>query len=479
MKRVPVGIGPVIQLPDAEGAGGSAPRAHRGAAPVVVLCLLAGRMLVHPPAALALPWSVEAVDRLKTLGVLPLWAGTRRPVSGADLRAALREVDSSAVALLAPADRLLLDRLRGEAGLVEGPPGVGPAGGNVARLYALQRDYFSLVSTPYRATQWMVGWAVDSPTAGVWAGPEFTFLLGRERMGWGPGGAGGLLFADAAPPFDRLQYSAAWPRVRYTKVVGWLDGGRSLVAGRVDWMVRPHLRLGFSEAIIMDGAPYWVYVVQPVPFLINQILGHVVRSQQQGIDDNYLGTVDLEWLLRPGLRLYGEVLIDDLTLPPNPFPWRWGATVGVQTARPGGGGYLIQYTVVPNWTYSASRPTLHYLLRGFPLAHPLGADFDALHLRWTPSSQASPALWATYIRKGEGEVGRYWTDLAEATAYTFLRGVVEYSLVVGVDWRVGGGPNGLVATVRPWVVRRENAGHTPGRVETDWGVELSAEWAGD
>ncbi|MDR7402361.1 MAG: capsule assembly Wzi family protein [Armatimonadota bacterium] len=447
---------------------------------MVVLCLLAAGMLVRPPAALALPWSVEVVDRLKTLGILPLWTGTRRPVAAVELRAALREVDSSAVALLAPADRQMLDRLRWEAGPEEWPvAGVGVAGGNVARLYALQRDYFALVSTPYRATQGMVGWAVDSPTAGMWIGPESPFLLGRERMGWGPGGAGGLLFADAAPPFDRLQYSAAWPTVRYTKVVGWLDGGRSLVAGRADWMVRPHLRLGFSEAVVMDGAPYWVYVVQPVPFLINQILGHVLRAQQQGIDDNYLGTVDLEWLPHPGLRLYGEVLIDDLTLPPNPFPWRWGATVGVQTARREGGGYLIQYTVVPNWTYSASRPALHYLLRGFPLAHPLGADFDALHLRWTLSSTASPTLWATYIRKGEGEVGRFWTDLTEATTYAFLRGVVEYSLVVGVDWRVGGGPGGLVATIRPWVVRRENAGHVPGRTETDWGVEVAAQWTGD
>ena len=44
----------------------------------------------------------------------------------------------------------------------------------------------------------------------------------------------------------------------------------------------------------------------------------------------------------------------------------------------------------------------------------------------------------TYIRKGEGEVGRIWADLTEATTYAFLRGVVEYSTILGLDVEIQG-----------------------------------------
>ena len=432
-------------------------------------------LVVLPARAADIPstpqWVQDAVERLKTLRVLPLWMGTTRPLTFADLRAGLLAEGQVAVSL-APGDQVLLERLRHEAGLDSTPVAKRGSlhGGKLGLVYGVDRGYVSLAGVPLLDREWAFGWAVDSPTAALrLGGEESSFLLGRERLGWGPGEEGGLLFSDAAGPFERMQYSTTWWGIRYTKLVGWLDGGRSLEAARMDWMIRPNVRLGFSESILMLGEPYWVFMLQPVPILINQIISNTYR-RPQGFDDNYFASADIEWIPRAGLRLYGELLLDDFTLPPNPYPWRWGATLGVQSVHPGGRSLLLQYTIVSNWTYSATNPGLHYLLRGLPVAHPLGADFDALHVRWRASPDRPLAVWMTYIRKGEGEVGRIWTDLTEATAYPFLRGVVEYSTILGLDLVIQGEWTG---TVSPWIRYRENAGHMAGMAETDWGVGLS------
>src|SRR5256886_16891007 len=97
--------------------------------------------------------------------------------------------------------------------------------------------------------------------------------------------------------------------------MGWLDGGRSLAAARADWMANPNLRIGFSEAVVMQGGPYWVYILQPVPILVNQIVGCVLRAQQQGNDDNDFGTIDIDWIPRTELRLSGELSMDDRAFP--------------------------------------------------------------------------------------------------------------------------------------------------------------------
>src|SRR2546425_11739272 len=445
-----------------------------GSAVLLALAVLPARAASVPSTP---PWVQDAVDRLKTLGALPMWMGTTRPFSLVDLRTGLLEAKGQATVTLSPGDQVLLERLRGEAGgdTTSFAKRQMLNGGKLGLAYGVDRGYVSLTGAPVPDQEWAAGWAVDSPTAGLLIHNGGSFYFGRERIGWGPGGEGGLLFSDAAGPFDRIQYYTAWRGFRYTKLVGWLDSGRSLEAARLDWMVRPNMRIGLSESILMLGGPYWLFVVQPVPILINQIISNVYRLPA-GFDDNYFASIDIDWTPRAGFRLFGELLIDDITLPPNPFPSRWGATLGFQSVNPGDRSLLLQYTIVPNWTYSATNPGLHYLLRGLPLGHPLGADFDALHIRWMSSPDHPFGVWATYIRKGEGQVGRIWTDLTEARTYPFLRGVVEYSAILGLDLVIQG-DQGWTGSVSPWVRHRENAGHVAGLAETDFGVGLSFQWA--
>lgn len=406
---------------------------------------------------------------------MPLWIAAGRPMAAAELRAAvafaLRNPD---VASLPPGDRKLLDDLAGGFG----PETAGSGNGAEVLTTSGSLFGFTLVSAARSGSTggWTLGWAMDSYRATIMGTVRsVSFALGREHLGWGPGTQGGLLFSDAAGGFDQVEVSFQWRRTYIRKVIGWLDGGRSLIATRVDIPYRPNVRFGFSEAVVMEGAPYPLFALVPVPVFLTPYLQQQLRAPS-GFDDNYLMALDAEWLPRPGLRLYGELLIDDFTVatPTANFPSRWGLTAGFHRVSPGDGAeWRVQYTIVPNWTYSTAKPGMHYLLRGFPIGHPLGADFDVLHIRWTQPTHPSPSsIWISYIRKGEGEVGRIWTDETEAWQHVFLRGVVEYSLIAGIEipMTMDGGWTG---TIGPWLAFRTNADHVQDATRLDAGVSIN------
>jgi hypothetical protein len=104
-----------------------------------------------------------------------------------------------------------------------------------------------------------------------------------------------LLFDGSVGGFDALQVQFVWRKVRFTKVVGWLDAGRSIVGTRMDIPYRPNVRFGFGESVLIGGALYLLYVVNPVPIALNPGIWEYLRNPQ-GIDDYFLLTFDAEWV---------------------------------------------------------------------------------------------------------------------------------------------------------------------------------------
>src|SRR5439155_11008970 len=76
-------------------------------------------------------------------------------------------------------------------------------------------------------------------------------VLGRDRLGWGPGASGSLLLSASAPSFTQLRLSRAFfdGRLNAVTVSGILDQaeGRYVAFHRLDWRVHRRLRLGVSE----------------------------------------------------------------------------------------------------------------------------------------------------------------------------------------------------------------------------------------
>jgi hypothetical protein len=285
-----------------------------------------------------------------------------------------------------------------------------------------------------------------------------------------------LHFDETAGGFDSLQVSFVWLKARFTKVVGWLDAGRSIVGTRMDIPYRPNLRLGFGESALMQGSPYLPYVLNPIPIGINLPLYAQIRVPQ-GIYDDFFLTADMDWVPAPGMRVFGEVLIDDITIPTATanFPSRWGFSGGFHSVSEDGSSVQGMYTMVLNWTYTEGQPGYSWLLRGLPMGHVLGCDFDLIHLRWMATAPPSSSTWVAYVRKGEGKVGVFFTSQAEAWQKLFLSGVVEHSLMAGFDTPFDSA--GWIGKIGPWAAYRVNADHVAGATRVDWGVNLEAAWS--
>jgi hypothetical protein len=437
--------------------------------------------MVATPAAgfLATPFTRDAIDYLKTRGLLPLWAGITRPILPWSLEAALDVGEEmQRLAALSVTDQAVLRLLVPASSPTDTSPGRIRNAAEVSLVapFGMPRIYTQL-SAASGSSVAMGGWAVNSPTAALAAqSGGVSWLAGRMALGWGPAPLGSeLSFDEAAGGFDALQVSFVWLKARFTKVVGSLDAGHSIVGTRMDIPYRPNLRFGFGETIVMDGTPYIPYILHPIPIGINPPLMAQFRLPR-GIVDNFDLTADMDWVPEPGVRVFGEVFLDDLTIPTPTvdLPSKWGATGGFHIVHDDGSSVQGLYTIMLNWTYTETT-ALNLALRGLPLGHVLGPDFDLIHLRWMSSPPPANSTWVAYVRKGPGKVGVIWANQAEAWQKLFLSGVVEHSLMAGFDTPFDA--SGWTGKIGPWAAYRVNADHVSGATRVDWGVNLEAAWS--
>jgi hypothetical protein len=427
----------------------------------------------------ATPFTRDAIDYLKTRGLLPLWTGITRPILPWSIEAALDVGEGmQRLTSLSVADQAVLRLLNPASDSTDTSSGIVRHATKASLLapFGMPRTYAQLSAASVSSVA-MGGWAVNSPTAALAAqSGGVSWLAGRTPLGWGPAPFGSeLSFDEAAGGFDALQVSFVWLKARFTKVVGSLDMGHSIVGTRMDIPYRPNLRFGFGETIVMDGTPYLPYVLHPIPIGINPPLMAQFRLPR-GIVDNIDLTADMDWVPEPGVRVFGEVFLDDLTIPTPTadIPSKWGATAGFHIVYDDGSSVQGLYTIMLNWTYTETTG-LNLALRGIPLGHVLGPDFDLIHLRWMSSPPPANSTWVAYVRKGPGKVGVIWTSQAEAWQKLFLSGVVEHSLMAGFDTPFD--ESGWIGKVGPWVAYRVNADHVAGATRVDWGVNLEAAWS--
>lgn len=269
---------------------------------------------------------------------------------------------------------------------------------------------------------------------------KIRLLFGHTWLRWGPGEAGTLGLSDAAPALDMLRAEAGMLRVlRYTQFVALLDPGpETYLAGhRLEWQATGRLSLGLSELARFDGTSQVpLYFIPFVPYSYwekrpksggvspDDSTGELLRK------NNVLWSVDASWFVRPGWRIYGEFLLDDISFSSDYKPDMIGYQAGIDWRRSCGGGSAVgaklEYGRVHNYVYSAWHGH-DFSFQGFPTGYVLGPDVQAVGCEVTYEWGANLEFRAEgeWRRKGEGHVGDPWRPSDGKVDASAFAGVVE------------------------------------------------------
>jgi len=401
-------------------------------------------------------WSYQAFYRLSSLGLIPLHALTMRPITRLEAQRLIQEASrrlsqaDPAVASLAQDD---LRRLAAEFS-IDATFSITISGNITNRLPAQFTPSRSLgasgISAQYAASPSLLfygravsgGEAVDPSRSELYASFQLGSVLGvlgRTSVSWGPSFRSGLMLSDNAGTFPLLRLTAEIPRVRFTKVVAWLErsaGAQSapamFFATRADWLVTPNLRIGLSESILTTwGGPLNLYhLLEPLP-LFSAIVASYDLHDLLGQSRDTLVSGDFDWLLWPGVRLYGELMINNA--PGLSWPAKEGILGGIFLSDPfrtGRTSLRLEYSAVTNGTYVYSNG-FDWAYRGRSLGHWLGPDGDDLYLELTHRLNEFTTVQLSYAHTRHGQ-GSFATP-SPGPGDWFLSGIVESRDTLGLQ----------------------------------------------
>ncbi len=250
---------------------------------------------------------------------------------------------------------------------------------------------------------------------------------GRDRFWWGPGRFGTLLVSPAGEALDVLAICAtAWGvRARYLTAVLSPADGIYLSAHSLSFRLPLRTVFGVSEAVVYqrNSFPELQYVNPLVPYYLAE---HNLRQ-----DDNTLWNFSLVTLPGAGIRLYGEVLIDDVQYERSaPAPDKLGGIAGFQASDPLGlpdSDVRCEYTRLNKWVYTHRDWYNAYAREETPIGDPLGPDSDrlVLELCHRPTGALEFLVGYRYLRHGEGSIDLPWEEEGGDPRPQFPSGRVE------------------------------------------------------
>jgi hypothetical protein len=282
----------------------------------------------------------------------------------------------------------------------------------------------------------------------TWATRGFMVRAGHTFLRWGPGASGTMALSDGAPAFDVVEARAALPGgAQFVWFVGSLDpAAETYLAGhRLEFRAGRRVQFSFSELARFNGsanAPIYLLPVLPYALMDRRVRGsggQPADTSQQVPGNNVMYAGDFSWTWRPGIRLYGEVAVDDATLHnTRPLAMAWQVGVHLRRLVRGRAWSLRgEFSRVFPYTYS-HYSGLDFAHAGFPTAFPLGPDVAQLsgRLEYRRNAAWTFGLEGSDARKGANELGEAWAPGQPVPANPVLTLPLEEDQRVAVtaDW---------------------------------------------
>lgn len=250
---------------------------------------------------------------------------------------------------------------------------------------------------------------------------SFDLTAGRFASFWGQRNS---LVLTPGITLDGLAYTYRLGRLALSYRLARLDGlsperdgvdqyeNRYLAGHRLDAHLGHGFRVGVFETVIFGGAGRSVDF-----FYLNPIIFFHSSQLNEGMDDNTFLGFDFTYKPTGGLKIYGQLLVDDFQieneLPGDQEPNEIALQVGVYKLDViAGVDIRAEYERVTNRTFNQIFKRNRYLYHGQLISAARGNDYDKINLsadRWL-SEFRLVTVNLSYLRQGEGRVLDDWAE---------------------------------------------------------------------
>lgn len=269
--------------------------------------------------------------------------------------------------------------------------------------------------------------------------PWIELQLGRDRIQWGPGLAGNLMFSANSPRMDMFRIKAQYGRFHFISLHGKLGnstGQKYVAAHRLEVKLKSWLIMGAGESVIYG-------LRDPEPMYMNPLMPYHIAEHHLGDQDN--NTMGFDWTIYPvkNHKIYAELFIDDWTSAKNPLTyygnkfafllgWHWCNPLGLYNLD-----FNLEYTRIEPFVYTHEDTINQYIHYDTPIGHWLGPDSDDLLLKGTVllNRNFTGSLHIRHTRQGEMDIYTPHQKIM-GKRKEFLSGAAESAWNVGMEIRV-------------------------------------------
>ena len=250
----------------------------------------------------------------------------------------------------------------------------------------------------------------------------FEVRFGRDRNRWGFGRTS-LALSDYAPVYDQLQIRTTFWRLQYVNLFAALTDLTPFPATSIRDQIYPKKYAAFHRLAVNLPGRVQLELFETIVFAtdttaarrrsnfdlayLNPIIFYTAAQADRGHADNALLGGGLAWTARPGLRLYTQLLLDELTVGEigraswvNKWGWQVGARVADVLAP--GLSFQVEYARLRPYLYSHRSALTSYTHFNDLLGHPAGPNAQdvALFVDWQATPRWRAALNLAYTRRG-------------------------------------------------------------------------------
>lgn len=223
----------------------------------------------------------------------------------------------------------------------------------------------------------------------------FYLSYGREYNQWGIGHTGNVLLSTNSQLYDQIKFIIRYWRFKFTHITAFLQYispearediksqphiDQYLSGNRLEINIGKGIQLGLSEAVIYGDRSLQLGYLNPLSFF--KSIEHYYGDRDNGVLD-----VDIEWRIFPGLKIYGEWLIDDITttkLRTNWYGNKFAYQLGLFIVNPfdlKDIDFMVEYNRIKPYVYTHTYKDYNkYKHYDTILGHHIGPNSDNLFL---------------------------------------------------------------------------------------------------